>query len=271
MTDIKSIVDKQSRHISFINATAFYVLAFIIIYFLNLLVVFGLASYFGIDAKFLYYKVDYLISNSSERWTTDALILMFMAGPFISLLVAGIFARLHTVFRADKGHLKLFFLYMYMHGMNFCFASFIAGSISNDYTWFAMAWLNIPQLMMYVIGIVGLALLLVVGSAKSIFLMEASNYARPNHPINRQYWLLNTALKPWFVGSIIIILVLLPEIDMYYIIILISYGIMNIPIFRNSSTTPEVMSFDAATSFGVFWKVWIAFFAIISFMRLFLV
>ena len=270
MTDQHIIVDKSSRQINLVNSTVLFASAFLLLYIINILIVYLFAEYFGIDAKIHYYGVEYLISNHSSKWTVDSLILMFLAGPFVSLMIAGISARLHGVFRADKGHLKLFFLFVYLNGMNFCFGSILAGSISKKMTWYAMAWMGLPGIIMFMLGIIGIILLWVTGSAKAIFFLESCNYPNPNHPTNRQYWLLNTILKPWFLSSLIIILFLLPNIQLYFLILLISPIFTIMPIFRNATTVTEVMVFDADTSVKVFWKTWALFIVVALLLRFFL-
>lgn len=262
------LANKADRQTSLINSSGMFLLAFVILYFSNLLITWGIAELFGIDARLYYYKVEYLINNTSSLWSEDSIILIFFAGPFFSLFVAALAARLHFLFRPEPGTFKVFLLYLYLHGMNFTFSSILAGALSEEVFWYGMIWMRIPKIIMYLLGLIGLGMLLLTSNAKSVFFIEASHYPNANNKTNRQSWLLNTVLYPWVISSLIGGLILLPEILLYYVIFMATMLIMIIPVFRKSQLVNDVMNFDNGNSPGIQWVYWFVAIALLVAFRL---
>lgn len=252
--DESEIVNSRQRWASFANSLTFFLLAFVLVYLVNLLATYIAAESFGIDAMIKYYKVDFKINNESEKWTVDSLILIFYMAPFVSLLLAGLFSRLKDLFRPDPGYFKLFLMWGFIHSMNFCFASFIGGVATQQGIWFALAWMGVPTFAQMIFAIVFIFLLYLMGSNSSIYFLECSNYPKANNPINRQYWLLNAGLKTWFFGFLLVSLLFLPEIRYYELIIFFSMILVIIPFFRTAKLVTEVLIVEEVEKPMFLWK-----------------
>lgn len=225
------------------------------------------ASSFGIESVFTIHKVVFNTLHSSGLWSVDSLVIMFFSGPFITTVIAGIFSRLHAISRADGGLTKLFYLYMFILGINFSLGSFVAGAIAREETWFAMAWLDIPQVMMYVGGLIFLIVMIYIGSTKSLFFYEASVYENPNFPVNRQYWLLNVLFYPWLISNAFMLILLMPEITWFTVIITITPILFFIPVFVKSSLMKDIFEIPAKYSFKYYWKTAVIFMVVAVLMR----
>lgn len=255
--DESEIVNARQRRVSFANSLTFFLLAFVVVYMVNLLATYITAESFGVDAVIKYYKVDFNINNESKRWTVDSLILIFYMSPFVSLLLAGLFSRLKNIFRPDPGYVKLFLMWGFIHSMNFCFASFIGGVATQQGIWFALAWMYVPTFVQIIFAAGFLVLLYFIGSTSSVYFLECSNYPFANNKVNRQYWLLNAGLKTWFAGFLFVILLFLPEIRYYEIIIFFSMILIIIPFFTTSKLMTEVMNVEEVEKPNIEWK-WLA-------------
>ncbi|MCF8370633.1 MAG: hypothetical protein K9H64_03355 [Bacteroidales bacterium] len=251
------IVNARQRWISFANSLTFFLLAFVVVYMVNLLATYITAESFGVDAVIKYFKVDFKINNESDKWTVDSLILIFYMSPFVSLLLAGLFSRLKNLFRPDPGYFKLFLMWGFIHSMNFCFASFIGGVATEQGIWFALAWMGVPTFVQIIFAVVFAILLYFIGSTSSVYFLECCNYPFANNPVNRQYWLLNAGLKTWFAGFLIVGLLFLPEIRYYELIIYFSMIIIIIPFFHTSKLMTEVMIVEEVEKPVFHWK-WLA-------------
>jgi len=150
---------------------------------------------------------------------------------------------------------KLFYLYMFILGMNYSLGAFVAAPITSQETWFAMAWLEIPQIAMYFIGLIFLIVMMYIGSTKALFFYEASIYHQPNNKINRQYWLLNTLFWPWLINIVFMVALLLPEIKWFTIIILITPILFFIPVFARSPLMKEIFENPLPYSPKLYWKI----------------
>lgn len=240
MTEPGVIVPSRDRSVSLINASILYVTAFFLTHLIYLFVTWLTARTFGIESVFTIFHIGYNTLTSSSLWSVDSLVIMFFAGPFFNTIVAGLFSRLHFVSRGDAGMAKLFYLYMFILGMNYSLGAFVAAPITSEETWFALAWLEIPQLAMYVIALIFLIVMIYIGSTKALFFYEASVYDHPNYKVNRQYWLLNTLFWPWLINIFIMLAVLLPEIKWFTVIILITPVFFFIPVFTRSPLMKEI-------------------------------
>jgi hypothetical protein len=255
MPETPVIVTPSERKTSLFNAVVLYMLAFLLTHMLYLFITWLTASFFGIESVFRYFKIEYNTLSSSTLWSVDSLVIMFLSGPFIVTILAGLFSRLHLVSRGDAGMEKLFYLYVFFHGTNYALGSFVAGSITRQETWFALAWLNIPQALMYLIGLIFLVVMIYIGSTKALFIYEASVYPKPNQTINRQYWLLNTLFYPWLISAVFFILLFMPDIQWFTIIILVTPMLFFIPIFTRSALMKDIFENPAEKSVKPYWLI----------------
>lgn len=262
MSEPVIIVPSQIRKTSLFNAVVLYMLAFLITHSIYLFTTWLTSNFFDIESVFRYYKIEYNTLSSSTLWNVDSLVIMFLSGPFVLTTMAGVFSRLHLVSRGDAGMDKLFFLYMFFHGMNYALGAFVAGSLTRQETWFALAWLYIPQILMYLIALIFMIIMIYIGSTKSLFMYEASVYPKPNQKVNRQYWLLNTLFYPWIISAVFFLLLFLPEIQWFTIIILFTPILFFIPIFTRSSLMREIFENPTEKPLKPFWLL---FFALITF------
>lgn len=247
------VVPSSTRKTSLFNAVVLFMMAFLITHFIYLFTTWLTAAFFELESVFRYFKIEYNTLSSSSLWSVDSLVIMFLSGPFVLTTVAGIFSRLHMVSRGDSGMAKLFYLYMFFHGMNYALGAFVAGSITRQETWFALAWLYIPQFLMYVIALIFLIVMIYIGSTKALFMYEASVYPKPNQKVNRQYWLLNTLFYPWLISAVFFILLFLPEIQWFTVIILFTPILFFIPIFTRSALMREIFENPIDKPLKAYW------------------
>ncbi len=271
MSDETPVLSRRARRISILNATVLYVLSFMMVHMVVLSITWFLSTSLGIEARILYNRVVFLTEYDYQIWTIDAIVAMFFAGPFIAIILAGFFSRLNTVNRFDQGWSRMFYLYVFFHGVNFSFGALMAGALSQEVLWYAFAWLRVPQIMMYFIGVGGLVAMFYLGQSKIMSIYEASIFHRPNDSFNRQEWLLNALLKAWLFGGIIIALVFIPGVQRYLIYLLIFPIVMFAPAFVRSRFIPEAVVIETQTHERILWFPLILLILSLTLIRVFLV
>ncbi len=265
------VLSSRERLVSILNGVVLYMLAFLLVHLSVLSITQLLSESLGIEAKILYNRVIFLTEYNYQIWTIDTIVAMFFSGSFLAIIIAGIFSRLNTVNRFDRGWTKMFYLYVFFHGINFTFGSFAAGAFSKQVLWYAMAWLRISDIIMYLIGILGLVILYFLGQTKIMSVYEASIFPNPNSSFNRQEWLLNSLLKPWFFGGILVALIFSPDLLLYILFLLIFPIIMFIPSFVRSKYVSEALEIPIQQENKILWIPLIILILSFSAVRLLLV
>lgn len=219
-TDISDIVKDpfQAKVQRVLHSIAIYCLAYIFVNYINLYVAGFAASFFGFDPRVLYYGI-YDLPISPSQWTKWSVLFVFASGPFVALIVGLIAFRINEVLREYNTTLKVFALWIAVHGITMFGSYCITSSFGTDdyqlpfYYGFAVVatWLHVDKVLMVPVTLIGMLLLILFGLIVIVaFLSLAYNRKVAINYTGRRQFIFEVAILPWLIGSVLCIFFSLP-------------------------------------------------------------
>lgn len=225
-SDISEQVPDSGRDkaIRIVHSILIYCIAYITITYINYYVSGFAARFFGFEPEIKYYGL-YNLPISYFEWTKWSVLFVFASGPIAALLVGLIAYQINAYIREFNTNLKAYTLWLAVHGIALFCSYSITSSFGTGlenyqgpfYYGFAVVatWLNVSQVLMVPVTLIGILLLLVLGLLLvSAFLSLCFNRKLAINYKGRRQFLTQTALLPWIIGSVICILFSLPP-NMY--------------------------------------------------------
>lgn len=232
---------KTHYYIYAANSVLAYISAYIFCYFLYQITVLLAASLWRLDSVLFYY--DLAFNDYSPLWTRLNIIFITFTGPLISLVMAIVVYRFLVLSHRTRGLTKLFFLWLSFHGYNLFFGAFASGVSFDEGFGYVANWLFMNVVSKFLLSMVFLAILGFIGYYASPRFQETSNSLYRIRKENRTFYLLSVAVIPWLVGSILILLIKMPNNLPYDTGILLTMMFAVIPVLLNFRGKP-VMNID---------------------------
>ncbi|MCF8304357.1 MAG: hypothetical protein K9I94_13860 [Bacteroidales bacterium] len=214
------------------NSTVLYVVSFLIVYFLYHFITMLTAASFDIPTEFRYFKLTFPISTYSNLWTRPALVIIFAAGPLLSLIIALLLLRLFYIRSSWMRHWRILMLWMALHGINMFFGAYIVGMITRTGFIYTSEWIfysskfDIEEI---IFALIAFFVLVISGRyATRLFLLSSLSRSLIK-PSFRAYYILARVIFPFLIGSVILILTFMPHNPPY---ILLFYATMFIMVFQ---------------------------------------
>ena len=231
-----------------VNSSILYVLAYLLVYLTYQLSVILMASRFGIDSVLYYFEVMFPIGNQSALWTDFSIISITLAGPLVCALLGILYYRWFLLKKAYKDQLlRLFLIWMSFHSLNMFFGAWTAGIITNQGFGYVANWLFLPTAVKFFISLVFIFLMMLIGYKSTNIFLETSQSAARVRKHNRPYFILSQGLIPWFLGTLVLLFIKLPNaapqhsnILIYDAVLLFSILALIIPMFFNSNVHPHI-------------------------------
>lgn len=243
-------IEKGSLSKSLINSTIAFLLAYIIVSITFQVVTILVASYYQIETDWYYYKITFLAVTSSPLWNYSSIKAIFASGPVISFIMGFVYFFFYYQFLKDKpGLTKLILLWACLHSFNRFFGDFIAGDIAFQFTdkflgfLYVINWMHISKDIEDWLSIACMIFLITFGYFSTRYFLSTaySRYFLFNNRMKFNFKVYNVLL-PAVIGTVLIIIIRLPEGSMddifeflsYNIYEMISYAlmiIMLIPVF----------------------------------------
>lgn len=215
-----------------INSTIIYVFAFIFVYFVYQFITAFIASQYHIRLVFYYDQLKFLTPDNSPFWYSDSAVTIFASGPLVSTFMAFIFIMLYQRFSNNDSIVKLFFLWGALHFINRVIGSFVIGTIFFLYGSNLIAdWLYLGMEIKILLVAAGIILLLVIGSYSVLPILASANSIKLLSNENRGLFVKNQIFKPWFMGSLILLIYHLPKFPLHETLINVTMLIMLIPVY----------------------------------------
>jgi len=221
-----------------INSIALFIIAYLLVYFMYQLTVLVVASRWKLDSVLMYY--DLAFNDYSPLWTRSNIILVTFSGPFISLIIGFLFYRFFSNRRKVKGFLKLFFLWIALHGFNQFLGAWATGVSFDEGFGYVPAWLYMNVFWQILISLIFLFILGIIGYYSASKFLDTSKSAFRVNQENKSKFLLFQAVLPWVIGTLILILVKIPNNMPYDTgnMITLLFGV--VPILFNRYARPTV-------------------------------
>ncbi|MEI8202280.1 MAG: hypothetical protein WCH34_04660 [Bacteroidota bacterium] len=218
-----------------LNSTFLYIISYLITYVLYQLSTIIVGSHFGLFCKLYYHSIIWPPS-SSKLWNFDSVIMTFVSGPIFSLFIAVLFLILFLLIHEKSRIIKIFFLWGYLHAFNFFLSSFLAGAISEKGIGYALDWMYFSTVEKIIASILGTFILAFIGlaSTNNFFKTAPSNFYLEKE--NRLLYIIFVVVIPWFIGSLFILLLKIPNNTPYETLLFIPLVFAFIPIFPSSNS-----------------------------------
>jgi hypothetical protein len=208
--DSKQSEKWQSRISRTGNSLACFSLAYIIITYV-LWFAPGLAGrLLKFDSIVYYYGVKFILNGYG--WSKMKVVLTYSAGAGSALLLALLGLFLYSFLKKSKSLFNVFFLWLFVIGLSIFISQFIIASLGiykYDSLYYqgltvAFAWLNLPTIFVYLLGILGLLTIVYIGvNSGKPFLIFSYSYSKVNNLSRRRKYFFEIALVPYIAGSLI--------------------------------------------------------------------
>jgi hypothetical protein len=231
---IKKNPELQSELIkTLFNSVVLFILAFIIAYYINQLITIFVASIYDIPAVLYSYRIFWPLYTYSSLYTRQALIVIFAAGPVLSIAMAVVVYQIFLRIRFLRYNFKILTLWILFHSINLFFGAYIAGVITRTGFVYTTEWIFYSQ----VFGVEEIIFLIV-----SIIILIISGFFLTRHflfgtcspaliePKIRIFYILAQVLIPWVVGLGVLTLINYPRNSPELIILYFASALMIIPI-----------------------------------------
>jgi hypothetical protein len=216
-----------------LNSLFLFIIAYLLIYLLNLLITGYAALLFNIPVLVYYYDVDYLIRGID--WTPDSVSGVFSSGPIAMFVISLFMLILYKNVETETGILRLLLLWMIFHALTRFFGEILVGAILNKGFGFVILYLFLMDTGKVIITILGFVAMFTTGLFMARLSLYSSNIyfndLRRNYRtqfINCQFFI------PFVIGNILIFLVKLPQISYFDIGVNASMILFLIPVLVRS-------------------------------------
>lgn len=196
------------------NSVSLFVLAYLTLYFLGELATLYASLSFEYDTILFYYKIYYNID--SDQWTPDAVKILYSIKPIAGLVIGTVAIIIFSGLKNTTAVFKLYFLWLFVHGMVMFFGSLLLGTLLNQGFGWVIAYLYYKDTGKMVFSIIAIFSLVVTGtSVARSFLISGNSYFNSIGRENRKFLLISQMLIPALLGTVIISLMKVPN-DLYY-------------------------------------------------------
>lgn len=230
--DKKEDFRNKSYLIYTVNSVLSFILAYLTIYLLYQFAVLIVASNYKLDSILFYY--DLVFNDFSPLWNRKNIIIVTFAGPFISLIIGFLFTRYFSNRRKISKRVKLFMIWLGLHGLNFFLGAFASGVSFDEGFGYVPAWLFMNIFWKILLAMIFLFLLGLVGYYSAPKFLDTSYSASRVRPSSKTKFLIFQVLIPWFVGGLVIFLVKIPSNMPYDMGILIVMLFAVVPALLNT-------------------------------------
>ena len=206
----RKLLSKRNFWVITTNSTAAFVLAYLLIFYINHFTTLLTAGMFDYDVSFNYYLIYYHIEPF--QWTHDAVKLMYSAGPILVLIsglisLIGFYSLLEEPARA-----KILFIWITFLSFTYFFGGMLIGNLFTKGIGHVFNWMyfnSTEKLVVAMLGFFGL-----IGTAFLIakpFAISANSYFQEFNDKLFPFFFMAQAVLPFIFGTILIELYFLPS------------------------------------------------------------
>lgn len=234
---IENNILKRNYHYIF-NSTLIFIITYIIVYFIYQLTIILNASLFNIDSILYYFTLDF--DDFSPLWTRLNIIFITFSGPFISLVIGLFLFNYLFKLKRFKSLQKLFILWMSLHAFNHFAGALIFGIATKDGFGYVVEWLFLGIVLKFLLVFIAFFILVIIGYQSTPKFLSTSNSLDRVRVGVRNTFLFNQAFLPWLLGSIILLIIRIPNNFNYpyETFMFFSFAFIIIPVFFNDMAKP---------------------------------
>jgi hypothetical protein len=239
---VKTEFPKGTFTVISVNSFFLFMLAYLIIYSLNLFVTALTARLFEIPVLVYFYDVDFLIRGID--WTTDMVSGVFSAGPIAMLVLSLFLLILYATVATETGILRLLVLWMIFHALTRFFGEILVGSVMGKGFGFVILYMFVMDTGKVILSILVFVAMFSIGLVLfQLFLFSANIYFNDLRKSYRLRFILSQFFYPFLLGNIFILLMKIPEFSYFDVTLNLAGILILIPLLIRSVSFQD-MYFD---------------------------
>jgi len=263
---------RQKFVLGYLLSTVYFILAFMLIYIIYQAITIMVASSYHIPVVWYYYQLKFPLSEFSPLYTRSALVVIFAAGPVISLMLAFVFLRLYFSTNSILLRFKLFYLWGFICGANMFFGAYIAGFFTRTEFIYTSEWLfmsNMFDIEEIIFTVISLLAMGIIGSIVTPLFLLSSGSVTVIKPEVRVFFIISQVILPWLTGIVVLFLITLPAYYIPLILKTLTPGLILLPsLFLYDSVKYEDIHRTGMIHHNYFrWSIVIAVIALLFFYR----
>jgi hypothetical protein len=235
----QTFTDTQKLTFTFVNSTAFYIIGFVVSYFVFNLATMGMAASLKIPVELSTSGIDFRINE--KDWNRLAVTYVRFVGPLVAAVAAFIFFRLYIFRKRKPGQIKVLWLWCYFHSTNFAVGSILVGLATSTGVWFGFQAQRYSEVIQVLVAIVCVITMLVIGFRTGRMFMIAASSRTLVKEENKSRFVMFSIVAPWLLNSILFFVVRLPNNSLPDTALLITMGMMIIPIGNSYKAYSEIL------------------------------
>ncbi len=194
-----------------LNSTSAFVLAYLMVFYINHFTKLVMASMFNIPVAFDWDQVYYYIEG--YQWTHDMVTTIFSAGILLVFIFGVIAFGAFWALKEEVTRLKIFFLWFSLLSFNFFFGNLLIGNIFTRGIGYVFQWAYLSDTAKVVIAMLGFfGLILTAFVLKRPFLLSSNSYFTVLKERNFPFFFMAQVVVPYVLGSFISVCYFFPRI-----------------------------------------------------------
>ncbi|MFZ4549226.1 MAG: hypothetical protein ACOYN4_17390, partial [Bacteroidales bacterium] len=271
---LKATPDAEGKFVkTFLLSTAYYIMAFLIIYVIYQVVTILVASHSHISGIWYYYQLKFPLN--SPLYTRANLILIFSSGPLVSLMLALGSLRMFFSHNIFFKRFRLFYLWGFICGVNMFFGAYIVGFITRTEFIYTSEWLflsDVFDIEEIIFTLISFGMLIGIGRIVTPLFLFSSGSVTLIKPEFRLYFIISQVILPWMAGVIILFVLTLPNYYIPLVLKTITPAFILFPslVIYNSRKFAKIHKSGVVQHNYFRWSIIIVFFALLLFYRVIL-
>jgi len=235
--------EKQVYRIITITSLSFLVIVYLLLFFLQNLILGTVASFFEISSKITHDTIVFILEDTA--WGYDSVKTTFSSGIVMMLLIGLFCLVIFYKFREFPGVLKIFFLWGFLVSFSMIFGYILIGGFVSTGFGHVLAWSYVRdtgKMLHVIIALTGLSTLGLVSARMS--LLAANSYFNNLTDSNRIRFFIHQFFYPYIFASILFFLIRIPigsKYEFYDIIVQLSLIIPLLIMFLGIIRYSELM------------------------------
>ncbi len=260
---------KTSSLNQFLNSLVIFILSYVIVYLVCQITIIFAAALWELDAVLYYFDLSF--DDFSPKWSRLNIIFTTFSGPFICLIIGVLLYFWLLNLKLFQGYHRLFLLWLALHCFNRFLGALSSGIMTDEGFGYVINWMYMPIFFKILLALLALFFLAIIGYYNAGRFLETNLKGRKPSRIENLPFLIRKALLPWIAGSIILLLVRIPNNFNYpyETIMIFTMGLLVVPAVFNKNAVPRIwLMKDSIQRKSLHWVYMILLLAFLSFYRI---
>jgi hypothetical protein len=238
-----------------INSTAYFIVSYIVIYFLQQLATSLTALHFDISSVIRFNNIEFLVRG--DDWTFDSVKVVFSASVVLSMITALVCLIVFLKTIEFDGLLRLFFLWGFLHSINNVIGGILIGAFIGEGPGYVLAYIYMTDTSKLFLALFGIFFLLGIGTSMvRPMLLTANSYFNNQGPNSRFAFINHQFLYPFIIGNTILVLVKIP-IQTFEVLLIAPFLLLLLPLLFVARSYPEIYFDENEKKVVIDWRLFL--------------